>query len=643
MPLTVSGEGYREFSEPRWFSCSTIAQVSQIRNPVDKAIAKVGSGLISLEYEYDADSAESASGIDVLAPTNTQLSGKWIRLQREANTILSATWFGAVGDGTTDDTTALQAALNAVGQVTNGTLYIPDGTFLISSALTVRANTHIDGVGTIKATGSTINYIFYILSSNIRIENIEIDGADLAMIGIYAYGGEHLTFRSLTIHDCTKARGASGLYAAGILFREIDYGIIDGCYFYSNGRSDEISGSIYFFDSTTDCRYCVIQNNYIENAGFHGINIYDSSYCKVVNNYINQGNIGTNANNNGYGILCYDGQHDAPERNYCIGNVISGNTVTNCYGIGIYLVVCKDCIVSDNVLKNVCLQQDSAVLHNGGIVINECLRIVATGNSVDTVGGTQTNIISGIGVLAGQFVTVSNNHVTDVTTGSIYSYGIYLGGQGEVFTDSGLGVKITNNTVQNCDADGIRAEGNLKADCEISHNTVHTVKRHGIYMTWLQRSQVSHNSVTNWGGGLVGLLLTNIGGNSQYNNVVGNTTNAISAPVSNYGTSRCFYFDTPGPNWIRCNNAYSAPTMGTGFYDPNVTGGNIYEHNSFTGTITTPYSIAAAGCSAFIGSGTPESAIGAAIGSTFRRTDGGAATSFYVKESGTGDTGWVGK
>lgn len=43
------------------------------------------------------------------------------------------------------------------------------------------------------------------------------------------------------------------------------------------------------------------------------------------------------------------------------------------------------------------------------------------------------------------------------------------------------------------------------------------------------------------------------------------------------------------------------------------------------------------------GSGTPEGVITAGIGSTWSRTDGGAGTSFYVKESGTGNTGWVAK
>jgi len=45
----------------------------------------------------------------------------------------------------------------------------------------------------------------------------------------------------------------------------------------------------------------------------------------------------------------------------------------------------------------------------------------------------------------------------------------------------------------------------------------------------------------------------------------------------------------------------------------------------------------------YVGAGSPEGAVTARIGSTYCRTDGGAATSFYVKESGTGNTGWVAK
>lgn len=43
------------------------------------------------------------------------------------------------------------------------------------------------------------------------------------------------------------------------------------------------------------------------------------------------------------------------------------------------------------------------------------------------------------------------------------------------------------------------------------------------------------------------------------------------------------------------------------------------------------------------GSGTPEGAITAPVGSLYTRTDGGAGTTLYVKESGAGNTGWVAK
>lgn len=45
----------------------------------------------------------------------------------------------------------------------------------------------------------------------------------------------------------------------------------------------------------------------------------------------------------------------------------------------------------------------------------------------------------------------------------------------------------------------------------------------------------------------------------------------------------------------------------------------------------------------FHGTGSPESVVTGAIGSTFHRTDGGASTTLYVKESGAGNTGWVAK
>ena len=43
------------------------------------------------------------------------------------------------------------------------------------------------------------------------------------------------------------------------------------------------------------------------------------------------------------------------------------------------------------------------------------------------------------------------------------------------------------------------------------------------------------------------------------------------------------------------------------------------------------------------GSGTPEGSVTASVGALYCRTDGGANTTLYVKESGAGNTGWVAK
>jgi hypothetical protein len=43
------------------------------------------------------------------------------------------------------------------------------------------------------------------------------------------------------------------------------------------------------------------------------------------------------------------------------------------------------------------------------------------------------------------------------------------------------------------------------------------------------------------------------------------------------------------------------------------------------------------------GTGSPESVKTAPVGSLYTRTDGGASTTLYVKESGAGNTGWIAK
>lgn len=61
------------------------------------------------------------------------------------------------------------------------------------------------------------------------------------------------------------------------------------------------------------------------------------------------------------------------------------------------------------------------------------------------------------------------------------------------------------------------------------------------------------------------------------------------------------------------------------------------------GTLTGALSVSNTTATISSGTGTPESVVTAPVGSLFLRTDGGAGTTLYVKESGAGNTGWISK
>ena len=70
---------------------------------------------------------------------------------------------------------------------------------------------------------------------------------------------------------------------------------------------------------------------------------------------------------------------------------------------------------------------------------------------------------------------------------------------------------------------------------------------------------------------------------------------------------------------------------------------NTFKNNVCGAGTTATYALLSGSVLITIGTGSPETVVPAPVGSQFIRTDGGAATSFYVKETGTGNTGWVGK
>jgi hypothetical protein len=136
----------------------------------------------------------------------------------QANVLKSVKAFGATGDGVTDDTVAIQAAIDAGS--TGGYVYFPTGTYVISSTITMQpgmiinsANAKLDG-----------NYGGVLLSMGHQskiLGHMEIDGNDIASsVGIqYGTGAVWQThIQSAYIHNCKaegvclKSDSSSGVY-----------------------------------------------------------------------------------------------------------------------------------------------------------------------------------------------------------------------------------------------------------------------------------------------------------------------------------------------------------------------------------------------------------------------------------------------
>lgn len=79
-----------------------------------------------------------------------------------------------------------------------------------------------------------------------------------------------------------------------------------------------------------------------------------------------------------------------------------------------------------------------------------------------------------------------------------------------------------------------------------------------------------------------------------------------------------------------------------GVFHPSATGTQDLGRTSerWNNVHATKYAFGASTQHISSGSGTPEGAVAASVGSLFLRTDGGASTTLYIKESGTGSAGW---
>lgn len=131
---------------------------------------------------------------DVLINTNLNVVGP--------NPIANVVAYGAVGDGSTDDATSIQNAINAINSNGGGKVYFPKGTYIVGTKLTVYSNTTLEGAAygsvTIKAKDNLNDKLLVNNSgsSYITFKNIIFD-----MNGVNQSASTAVTIASITNHQ----------------------------------------------------------------------------------------------------------------------------------------------------------------------------------------------------------------------------------------------------------------------------------------------------------------------------------------------------------------------------------------------------------------------------------------------------------
>ncbi len=231
--------------------------------------------------------ADTQEGLFVKATAIASSAGSWVRIYSGP---VNVKWFGAVGDGTTDDKTAIQAAVDyIVGLTRGGRIYFPTSRYSISQAIvadlsakTNRHEHHIDFIGDgpaqsqIYSPTDTLGAGIVLLGNasypetHWRIDGIGlIGGAVATSIGLYVSIGAWASFSNVIVEG----------FALGFSGTDLEQSIFDNCNFRWNTDGGVLNTSV----STTSPNSLTLLNTTFANNTNTGLLVFNANALVIVN------------------------------------------------------------------------------------------------------------------------------------------------------------------------------------------------------------------------------------------------------------------------------------------------------------------------------------------------------------------------
>lgn len=349
--------------------------------------------------------------------------------------------FGALGDGTTNDTAAIQACLAAVPDG-GGEVFFPPGQYLVTDNLLIeRSHTKVYGAGSRLSqlygpttwtpsdpTRTPANaFLLYIDATNTGPDAIQMYDIEIAHLSFYGDS-----------NGATAQKAIYGGYLTGLLVHD--------CHFEHFGRETITNG--------TGCSRHVIRDNTFKDCGHNGAGVLG------VPSTINLG---------------------------VDDSIVSGNHSDNCYG-SIGVAHCARVTVVNNVIKNPLIY---GITIGDGVATTD---ITISGNSITAlVPNIPTRVVGVVEPLGAIGIAVQNNLCKNITI-SGNAIGITLqdgcaNNAAGIKISGGLGVMISGNSIAidfaGADdvpnsivafpAHGILVEPNSDSDVSIIGNHVRTI------------------------------------------------------------------------------------------------------------------------------------------------------------------------
>lgn len=322
--------------------------------------------------------------------------------------------FGAVGDGVTDDTAAIQAASDYVNSLGGGTLYFPQGDYIITAPITVYSNMRVIGAGgaatkitkttdtPVAASATTllvclfnqsmgdasgdVNCLFWVYAA-IRAEKVEI---------------AHMTLRSNTTDPLTSpvrfGIATVGMSDSHVHNLQIEYislaAFVAPTFWFSKielVQTVKCIQGIAIENGTT----CSVNNNYVVGARDAGYFLRDLKYSSVDSNACDD-------TNNATAVPSYSNRAVYARSYYlnaCYGVSFKNNGSEQCFGNIWSFDSCQNTDVSNNV----CISPQSDYTGGSQIAIFGILTY-ARNNSI------KNNLVFRNNVTALQGAAVSGQH-----------------------------------------------------------------------------------------------------------------------------------------------------------------------------------------------------------------------------------------